>query len=166
MKKLANRDALTGIRNKTAFDAEIERVKEGIAKGNTKVGLAMIDLNFLKRINDTYGHDKGNAAIMNLCRITCNIFTHSPVYRIGGDEFVVILRDNDYEHFDELLDTFNKELEALAADPSLEPWERVSAAMGAAFYDETIDEDIDSLLKRADGIMYERKKEMKAQRAR
>jgi PleD family two-component response regulator len=64
----------------------------------------------------------------------------------------------------ELTDTFNKELEAMSADPSLEPWEKVSAAIGAAFYDPAVDEDIDSLLRRADAVMYERKKEMKAAR--
>lgn len=57
-----------------------------------------------------------------------------------------------------------KELEAMSADPSLEPWEKVSAAIGAAFYDPAVDEDIDSLLRRADAVMYERKKEMKAAR--
>lgn len=164
MQQLANRDALTGIRNKTAYDGEIERVKESIKEGDTKLGLAMIDLNFLKKLNDTYGHDKGNIAIKKLCRLVCVTFSHSPVFRIGGDEFVVILRGNDYDHYDELTDAFNKELEAMSADPSLEPWEKVSAAIGAAFYDPAVDEDIDSLLRRADAIMYERKKEMKATR--
>lgn len=48
MQQLANRDALTGIRNKTAYDGEIARVRESIKEGDTKLGLAMIDLNFLK----------------------------------------------------------------------------------------------------------------------
>ena len=65
---------------------------------------------------------------------------------------------------DDLMDTFNKELESLSADPSLEPWEKVSAAIGAAFYDPAVDKNIDSLLWRADAVMYERKKEMKAAR--
>ncbi|MBQ7678652.1 MAG: GGDEF domain-containing protein [Butyrivibrio sp.] len=164
LQTLANRDALTGIRNRTAYDAEILRISQGIAVGETKVGLAMVDLNFLKKINDTYGHDKGNAAIQKLCRIVCVTFSHSPVFRIGGDEFVIILRGNDYDHFDELMEAFNKELEAMSADPSLEPWEKVSAAIGAAFYDPSLDADIDSLLKRADTVMYERKKAMKAVR--
>ncbi len=164
MQQLANRDALTGIRNKTAYDGEIERVRESIQAGDTELGLAMIDLNFLKKLNDTYGHDKGNIAIKKLCRLVCVTFSHSPVFRIGGDEFVVILRGSDYEHYDELADAFNKELEAMSSDTSLDPWEKVSAAIGAAFYDPAVDEDIDSLLRRADAVMYERKKEMKATR--
>ncbi len=91
-------------------------------------------------------------------------FDHSPVFRIGGDEFVVILKGHDYEHFDELSEAFNKELENMSADPSLEPWEKVSAAIGAAFFDAAIDSGTDDLLKRADEIMYARKKEMKADR--
>lgn len=164
MQQLANRDALTGIRNKTAYDTEIIQVKESVEAGDTKLGLAMIDLNYLKKINDTYGHDKGNIAIKKLCHLVCVIFDHSPVFRIGGDEFVVILRGNDHDHYDELSDSLNKEIENMSVDPSLEPWEKVSAAIGAAFYDPATDKDLDSLLRRADAVMYERKKEMKATR--
>ncbi len=151
-------------KTKTAYDAEIVRIRENIEEGDVKLGLAMIDLNFLKKLNDTYGHDKGNIAIKKLCHLVCVTFKHSPVFRIGGDEFVVILRGNDYEHYDELTASFNRELEEMSEDPSLEPWEKVSAAVGAAFYDPSVDENIDSLLKRADAVMYERKKEMKAAR--
>nr|MCR5024384.1 diguanylate cyclase [Lachnospiraceae bacterium] len=82
------------------------------------------------------------------------IFDHSPVFRIGGDEFVVILRGNDHDHYDELADSLNKEIESMSVDPSLEPWEKVSAAIGAAFYDPEVDKDLDSLLRRADSVMY------------
>ncbi len=73
-----------------------------------------------------------------------------------------LLKGNDYDHYDELTDSLNSAIETMSADPSLEPWEKVSAAIGAAFYDPTVDKDIDDLLKRADAAMYERKKEMKA----
>ena len=164
MQELANRDALTGIRNKNAYDHEIRRAGVKLAMGDDKVGLAIVDLNYLKKINDTYGHDKGNIAIKKLSRMVCVIFDHSPVFRIGGDEFAVILRGNDYDHYDELTARFNAEIEAMAEDASLEPWEKVSAAIGAAFYDKELDHGIDSLFKRADRVMYDRKKEMKAER--
>nr|MCR5025109.1 diguanylate cyclase [Lachnospiraceae bacterium] len=67
----------------------------------------------------TYGHDKGNMAIKKLCHLVCVIFDHSPVFRIGGDEFVVILRGNDHDHYDELADSLNKEIESMSVDPSL-----------------------------------------------
>lgn len=164
LQELANRDALTGIRNKTAYDHEIKRLDARLKNGETAFGLAIVDLNFLKKINDTYGHDKGNIAIVRLCQLVCNVFAHSSVFRIGGDEFAIILRGHDREHYPELQARFDAELRALADDPGLAPWEKVSAALGAAFYDSGLDDDIDSLFKRADHTMYDRKKEMKAAR--
>ncbi|MBR3019478.1 MAG: GGDEF domain-containing protein [Clostridia bacterium] len=164
MQELANRDALTSIRNKTAYDNEIKRIEVKIEDGETAFGLAVVDLNYLKKINDTYGHDKGNIAIRKLCQTVCSIFDHSPIFRIGGDEFAIILRGHDYEHYDELLARFNGEIEKMAADDTLQPWEKISAAIGAAFYDPAVDENTDSLFRRADHVMYDRKKEMKAGR--
>ena len=164
MQELANRDALTGIRNKTAFDNEIKRIEVKIEDGETAFGLAIVDLNYLKKINDTYGHEKGNISIRKLCQMVCAIFDHSPIFRIGGDEFAIILRGHDYEHYEELLARFNAEIEKMAADDTLEPWEKISAAIGAAFYDPSVDENTDSLFRRADHVMYDRKKEMKAER--
>lgn len=165
MQELANRDSLTGIRNKTAYDNEIKRAAVKLEDGETRLGLAIVDLNFLKKINDTYGHDKGNITIRKLSRLVCVVFDHSPVFRIGGDEFAVILRGGDYEHYGELEARFNGEIEAMAKDNSLQPWEKVSAAIGAAFYDSELDDGVDSLFKRADHVMYDHKKEMKAERS-
>lgn len=162
MNELALKDALTGIRNKTAYDMEIEKLTEELNEGNAKFGMAMIDLNFLKTINDTYGHEKGNIAIQRLCHIICSTFVHSPVFRIGGDEFVVILQNNDYENVKELVESFNAIIDDLAADTSIEPWERASAAMGYALYDPRRDVSVEDVFKRADGAMYLRKKEMKS----
>lgn len=161
MQALAKRDALTGIRNKTAYDDEIKRIARIIENGETKVGIAVVDLNFLKQTNDTYGHDKGNLAIIKLCKIVCSVFEHSPVFRIGGDEFAVILLDHDYDHCDELVERFNAQVERLSEDETLQPWERVSAAIGVALLEGPADNP-DSLFKRADHMMYDRKKAMKA----
>ena len=154
MQELANRDALTGIRNKTAYDAAVAGIQ------NTKVGLAVIDLNNLKKLNDTYGHDKGDLAIKALSKLICEVFSHSPVFRIGGDEFVVILRGQDYDNYEQLSANFNERLAEM--EGSREPWKRISAAMGAAFFEDG--DDMNSLFKRADQMMYKHKKEMKAGR--
>lgn len=164
LQELANKDSLTGVRNKTAYDNEMKRAEVKLEDGETEIGIAMVDLNYLKVINDTYGHEKGDIALKNLCRMICVIFDHSPVFRIGGDEFVIILRGHDYHHYDILADSFNKEMNILGANESLEPWEKVSAAIGAAFFDPSLDKNLDDLFKRADHNMYERKKAMKAAR--
>ena len=131
---------------------------------NLQFAIAMIDLNYLKRLNDTFGHDKGNIAIKKLCYIVCHIFEHSPVFRIGGDEFVVILQNSDFENRERLYDAFNSRLDEIRAETGLEEWEKVSASIGIAVYDHTIDSNVDNVFKRADKAMYKRKKEMKATR--
>ena len=163
MRELANKDALTGIRNKTAYDKEIRRIEwEMQVETGKQFGIAMIDLNFLKPINDTYGHEQGNIAIKKLCHMVCSIFDHSPVFRIGGDEFVVILENDDYENVDDLVAQLNEKLKELSTDTTLEPWERISAAIGIARYDPITDNSVANVFKRADKAMYLHKREMKA----
>ena len=153
MRELANHDALTGVRNKTAYDAAIKSITE------KNYGIAVIDLNNLKNINDTYGHDKGNIAIIKLANMVCEVFSRSPVFRIGGDEFAVILLKSDYENYYELKEELEVQFEELVNNPKLEPWEKVTAAIGAAFYQDG--DDVNSIFERADQEMYKRKKEMK-----
>ena len=164
MSELATKDALTGIRNKTGYDKEVKRIEWEMSAGLQDIGVAMIDLNFLKRINDTYGHDKGNMAIISLCKIVCNIFEHSPVFRIGGDEFVAILKGNDLIHINELTTEFNRQLKELQDNPNLEYWEKTSAAIGYAIFNPETDASYDNIFKRADAEMYKNKKAMKAVR--
>ncbi len=164
LSELAKKDSLTGIRNKTAYDFEVNILEKDLEEGFTEFGLAMIDLNFLKRTNDTYGHEKGNVSICRLSDLICKIFEHSPVFRIGGDEFVVVLKHHDYRKIETLIEDFYKVLAEYEADPSLEPWEKISAAVGYAKYDASIDHSVEDLFKRADEAMYKKKVSMKAQR--
>ena len=165
MTELANQDSLTGIRNKTAYDRVIRKMEYDLDMGQLTVfGFIMIDLNFLKKINDTYGHEQGNYAIKKLCEIVCGIFTHSPVFRIGGDEFVVILKDSDFASAYALIANFKHELFMLEKDTSLEPWQKLSAAIGFAEYDSKLDKTVLDVFNRADKKMYECKKQMKGER--
>ena len=162
MSELAIVDALTGIRNKTAFSREMSKLeKELEADPDLPFGLAMVDLNFLKQINDSYGHEKGDEALRSLAHLICAVFVHSPVFRIGGDEFVVVLRGQDLKNIDALKADFLAKLEAQEDAP---PWKRLSAAIGIAFRDASCDESVDEVLKRADLAMYAMKKAMKAVR--
>ncbi len=161
MNELAHKDALTGIRNKMAYDQEIAKLNEEIREGKKEFGIAMIDLNDLKTINDSYGHECGNIALKIMSDIICNTFLHSPVFRIGGDEFAVVLRNNDYDKIDDLCTEFHTRIKEQNEREDIEPWEKVSAAIGYAKYDENLDKDADSVFRRADQIMYQAKKKMK-----
>lgn len=162
LSELANRDALTGIRNKLAYDKEVKKIEWEIGSGNLDYGVAVIDLNFLKRINDTFGHDKGNIAIKKLCALVCTIFDHSPVFRIGGDEFVVIIKGQDFAVVDQLIAKFDKTIAQISEDQTLDYWERISAALGFSRFNPQTDNCFESMFRRADQEMYKRKKAMKA----
>ncbi|SFG62165.1 GGDEF domain-containing protein [Oribacterium sp. WCC10] len=117
MSKIANYDPLTGVKNKHAYiDAEAKL--NSLIEENESPDFAIIvfDLNGLKTINDTLGHQAGDQFIKDGCSLICDYFKHSPVYRIGGDEFVAIAQDHDYLHLDEImnyskLNTFHNHLE-------------------------------------------------------
>ena len=161
MTRLATLDTLTGIRNKTAFDEMTKLVAEEFKSGEKEFGFAMVDLNNLKLLNDNYGHKQGDIAIKKICRIICDVFDHSPVFRVGGDEFVVFLQGDDYHNIDTLNNRFMNEIRKNSQNKDLPPWERVSAAIGIALYDEKLDSGVDSVLARADKEMYKCKKNMK-----
>ena len=161
MSELATKDSLTGIRNKTAYDEHIRQLEQEMVVGRPVFGLAMIDLNNLKVINDSYGHDKGDIALIGLSNLICEIFSHSAVFRLGGDEFACILKDRDYRISAVLINEFKKKIAETSGDERLQPWERISAAIGYATYDPSLDKNAESVLMRADQEMYECKKMMK-----
>ena len=165
MQELATRDALTGIRNKLAYDREIQDIRWTLDEDPEPFGIAVIDMNFLKRINDIYGHEQGNIALKKLARIMTEIFSNSPVYRVGGDEFVAILKGEDLKKADSLIEKFNARLESLSQDEHLDAWEKVSAAIGFAAFNPETDASIENVFRRADRAMYARKREMKGLRA-
>ncbi|MBQ4464292.1 MAG: diguanylate cyclase, partial [Eubacterium sp.] len=89
-KVLARRDELTGTKNKTAY-AELEQTIQDRIDADNECALfaiAVCDINDLKLINDTIGHKAGDDYIRSASKLLCDTFVHSPVFRIGGDEFV------------------------------------------------------------------------------
>ena len=161
MDRIANVDALTKVRNKRAYDEKIAQMEAGMQRGEIReFGIAMVDLNDLKKINDNYGHDKGDLAIQKLCGIVCSNFKHSPVFRIGGDEFAVVLEGEDLQNAEEIIRNIENRLDQIRTDLALKPWERTSAAIGIARNREG--DTPDMVFRRADEAMYARKKEMKA----
>ena len=92
----------------------------------------------------------------------CDVFSHSPVFRVGGDEFVVVLIHRDYENRDNLISELKAKMTELSEKTDLEEWLRPSAAIGLGVFDKKKDIDCDRVFKRADDAMYENKTEMKA----
>ena len=156
----AIKDNLTEVRNKAGYEKEIQNVSWEMGEGLKEIGAAIIDINSLQKINETYGHDKGNKAIIMLSKIVCLVFEHSPVFRIGGDEFAVILKGHDLERIEELIAKLKRKLNEIHKNPNSEPWEKISAAIGYAIFDPELDISFESILLRATNEMCKNKQEI------
>ena len=103
--KKANIDELTGVKNKNAYAEAENLLNEQIKTGKVNdYAIVVCDMNGLKDVNDTLGHLAGDQFIKDGCMLICNAFAHSPVYRVGGDEFVVIAQGKDYSKLDYLIE--------------------------------------------------------------
>lgn len=155
-RKVAYTDALTGVKNKHSYVETESELDEQILKGElTEFSIAAFDLNNLKTINDTLGHEAGDRYIKNGCMLICKTFQHSPVYRVGGDEFVAVLRGEDYTNRKELIKEFDEKVEKNLHTND------VVIASGLADFKIGTDINIRQVYERADKRMYKRKAELK-----
>ena len=152
VKNMAYTDSLTGVRSLHAYSEAETSINRRIANGVMKeFAVVVFDLNGLKTANDTLGHEAGNRLLKDACRLICNIFKNSPLYRIGGDEFVAILEGTDYNKRKELLLSFNIQIEKNLKNGS------VIIAAGLKEFYPGIDRSLNDVFKQADKKMYERK---------
>ncbi len=158
-------DALTHMKNKGAFSKHIEELQKQIDDENEtpEFAIGVFDCDSLKIVNDDYGHYKGDIYLKTATHTICNIFKHSPVFRIGGDEFSVILKNEDYRNIDSLLEMFDKAVDDINSS-AVQPWEQVWISKGFAVYDPSQDNTVTGVIQRADRLMYENKRERKKSR--
>ena len=159
IRELAYIDSLTGVKNTTAYNEEVQRLERSVEMKNEKFGLILFDANDLKKANDSLGHRAGDMLLKNACHLICRIFRRSTVYRIGGDEFVVILRGDDYNEREELLSRFYDDMRNTSFDYNGNIW-RISIAHGLAIC-ENDDTSFANIFSRADRELYKNKAEMK-----
>ena len=157
--KEAYSDTLTHVGNNIAYSKKIADMNENL-NNESEFAIVMIDVNFLKMINDNYGHSAGDSYLAGCCKVICNIYKHSPVFRVGGDEFVVILYGTDYqeryERIKEMKDTFEQSYRQTDVDP----WLRYSVAFGMAEFSSE-DGTVEAVCERADKEMYKEKASFK-----
>lgn len=156
--KMAYEDGLTGLKNRTAYEEKLTEVQTKTRR-NQKVWYISLDLNDLKITNDIQGHHKGDVLIKstaNALKITFIEIGH--VFRIGGDEFVVIIQKEFTEI--QLRDTLN-ELEQLLEEYGDATGLSIKVAWGCALYEPKETDTIVATAIRADEAMYAKKKRMK-----
>ena len=140
LEEMSTTDALTGLKNRTAMLQRLPRIE------GTACGIVNLDLNGLKRVNDTQGHDAGDRLLILAAEALKKIYYIGDIFRTGGDEFVVILPGVSEETFSRKLNRF------LSA---MEKNDDVSLAVGAYWTDGTV--DMATAFRNADDAMYANK---------
>lgn len=152
----ANTDMLTGLANRNAFDVAMHNIQA--SKKQNKISLISIDFDGLKNINDTYGHNVGDEYLKNGSTLISHCIRESDIfYRIGGDEFIILLSEIDISSIERMIGRIEKRLEEYNQTAQMP----ISFSMGYAAYDPLLDHNLHDTLKRADLKMYQAKREKK-----
>ena len=154
--RLAYQDGLTGIGNRTAYK---EHIKEYVEKKTLTSAIVIFDVNNLKSVNDSYGHGTGDSIIMRSAKIIKQAFdVYGTCYRIGGDEFAVLIDgDNVKRKYKNAIELFC----SLLDEENLKSKYKLSIAYGMAIYNENEGKSFEEISKIADELMYNCKTEMK-----
>ena len=159
LKLQANNDFLTNLPNRHSFENALEKIHSLSKRNHTIFGLAFIDLDGFKTVNDTYGHHAGDLLLKDIAkRFQDSIRSEDTIARIGGDEFALIFNiSNSQEPYENmisrLLENASKPIK-YTQDTEL----RVSASIGISFYSSNNEAEIKLLQEQADQAMYEAKK--------
>ncbi len=155
---LARRDELTGVKNKIAYTELEKSVQSNINNGMDYLLFALVvcDSNNLKKINDTEGHVAGDEYIKKTAMLLCATFVHSPVFRVGGDEFVVFLRGSDFSNREKLMKSLRSQVQA-----NLKSGSGPILASGMAEFIPGSDTLVSEIFDRADKEMYKNKQKLK-----
>lgn len=151
MKQLSERDEMTGLYNRNKF---LNMMSEEYPAYD-KLAVIFMDVNNLKQVNDQFGHDKGDELIANVGRCILNLTdVNKKAYRIGGDEFVIIVENPKDDEVDKILKKWCDLVDLMVRSTSME----LSAAIG---YATGAGKDIEKLINQADKRMYIDKKRQK-----
>lgn len=159
--ELTETDALTSVKNRTAYESKEEELNMKIrGKLPLEFALAFFDVNNLKIMNDEMGHSMGDEYIIRCCSLLCKTFKWSPIYRIGGDEFVAILTGEDYANRDSLMKSLREKIQQ-QNDNNAPRNKKLLFACGMATYDPESDKAVLDVFERADTDMYANKAQLK-----
>ena len=158
---LAHIDAMTGLRNTTSYNLWVDGINQEIEEKNADFGIIVLDINNLKETNDRYGHDVGNNLIVAAGQILSSVFQGNTIFRIGGDEFLVVLQHKALKNHKVLCRKLDLRCakEHILADGKCVS---ISIARGFAKYDPDTDEQFVDVFNRADDAMYKNKKKIKS----
>ena len=153
LRVMALTDDLTKLNNRRGFFLLAEQLLKISSRTRDGIYLMYTDLDDLKTINDTFGHEEGDRALKAYARLLKENYRESDVIaRIGGDEFVLLPVGTSKDDISVILDRFNRIL-AIYNRTNESPW-NLSATIGLAFFDPESPASLDELLRQADKAMY------------
>ena len=160
--ELAYLDSLTELSNKTAYAKRVEVLEsELLQNSKLQFGIAMLDINNLKMVNDSMGHEMGDQLIQEATDMMKAVFKDCIIYRVGGDEFVILFFPPLLEQMENLVTKFEEhqtEYNRMHREFPCGVW----VAVGYSMYDHTKDNKYMDVFKRADELMYWNKNRKKA----
>ncbi len=156
LRSQAKTDGLTRIANSSAYHTVEQELDEAIRNGDASFHLTIFDINDLKGINDRYGHFTGDEVIRNAAKILSVVFGKDRTYRIGGDEFAVVMRNTSDAEMDEYFAMYEQGVDSYNKAKAPEDPE-VRMARGTAAYRPGEDRAFLDVFKRADEAMYANK---------
>lgn len=153
----AYRDPITNLNNRAAMDNSLEQELDFAARHDLSLSVLMLDLDKFKQVNDTYGHIAGDNVLKHVAQCLTDCVRRSDVlFRYGGEEFVVILRDTSKPGAKLLADRIRKSVEKIQCKYN-QYTIRVTVSIGIALF--RTGDNKRSLLERADGALYKAKSE-------
>lgn len=153
MHSQAYTDAMTGVGNKAAYMDEINMLDRKIEEGMAEFFVVVFDVNGLKRVNDNLGHEYGDMLIIDSANIIKHVFSAENVYRIGGDEFIVVMENAGEEDISGYIEKFDGEVRAFNKE-NVRYEHDLAISKGAVAYSESSDSEYKDVFKRADELMY------------
>ena len=156
--KLMYTDSMTKVGNKVAYVESAETLHRRMKNSERFIfSVVVIDINDLKKINDTYGHEYGDILIQNAASILRNVWDRKCIYRIGGDEFAVVYADVEKETVEKQMQMLEEEVNKFNRSNNNECL-FLQMAVGMSSYNYEIDKEYMDVFRRADEAMYENKK--------
>jgi len=154
LKKLSQTDGLTGLKNKRTFHIDLKSEVDRARRMNTSLIIAFLDVDHFKAVNDTHGHQIGDKLLQELAKIVAAGVRQATdrSYRIGGDEFIVLMPQKNENAIEGSEQTMNKIMES--AIGMLKPW---GAGLSIGLTRLNQEESAEDFLNRADELMYKQK---------
>ena len=161
LRSMSYTDSMTNCRNKSAYLKKLSQIEKRIAEDMVDFTVYVFDVNGLKRINDTKGHEIGDELIKAAAGAIKTVFSEDEIFRTGGDEFAVITEssrdkiEGNMASFVQAVDEFNKE--NVCKDKEKRSDFTLAVSVGYASFEKGVDRDYKSVYDRADQAMYKAK---------